>query len=333
MKKLLLISTGGTIASTVTKEGLAPGISPEEMLKYLNDVGKSYLIDTHELINIDSTNIQPEHWIEISSFIEKKYNEYDGFIITHGTDTMAYTSAALSYLIQNVNKPIIITGSQKPINVDTTDARKNLKDAITYALCDDVSGVYIVFDGKAILGTRARKTKTKSFDAFESINYPVAAFIDGQRVARYVNQEKTTKTPVFFNALYPSIFLLKLAPGMQPDVLDYIGEKYEGIVIESYGAGGLPFEDRRNFLQKMESLTSGGKIIVIASQVMSEGSDMALYEVGIKTLKKYNVIESLDMTLESVLTKLMWIMGQTKEYDKVKELFYTRISNDIMFYS
>ncbi|HBH12350.1 MAG: L-asparaginase, type I [Clostridiales bacterium 38_11] len=333
MKKLLLISTGGTIASTVTKEGLAPGISPEEMLKYLNDVGKSYLIDTHELINIDSTNIQPEHWIEISSFIEKKYNEYDGFIITHGTDTMAYTSAALSYLIQNVNKPIIITGSQKPINVDTTDARKNLKDAITYALCDDVSGVYIVFDGKAILGTRARKTKTKSFDAFESINYPVAAFIDGQRVARYVNQEKTTKMPVFYNALYPSIFLLKLAPGMQPDVLDYIGEKYEGIVIESYGAGGLPFEDRRNFLQKMESLTSGGKIIVIASQVMSEGSDMALYEVGIKTLKKYNVIESLDMTLESVLTKLMWIMGQTKEYDKVKELFYTRISNDIMFYS
>ncbi|MBV1757512.1 MAG: asparaginase [Dethiosulfatibacter sp.] len=333
MKKLLLISTGGTIASTVTEEGLAPSIPPKEMLTYLNDIGGICLIDTHELINIDSTNIQPEHWLEISSFIEKKYDDYDAFIITHGTDTMAYTSAALSYLMQNVRKPIIITGSQKPINVDTTDARKNLKDAITYAMCDDVSGVYIVFDGKAILGTRARKTKTKSFDAFESINYPVAAFIDGQRVARYVNQEKTDKKPVFYNEIYPNVFLLKLAPGMQPDVLDYIGEKYEGIVIESYGAGGLPFEDRRNFLQKMESLTSGGKIIVIASQVMSEGSDMALYEVGMKTLKKYNVIESLDMTLESVLTKLMWIMGQTKDYAKVKELFYTRISNDIMFYS
>lgn len=333
MKKILLISTGGTIASTVTEEGLAPSITPKEMLGYLNDIGGLYLIDTHELINIDSTNIQPEHWLEISSFIEKKYYSYDGFIITHGTDTMAYTSAALSYLIQHINKPIIITGSQKPINVDTTDARKNLKDAITYALCDDVSGVYIVFDGKAILGTRARKTKTKSFDAFESINYPVAAFIDGQRVARYVNQEKTNRKPTFYNEIYPNIFLLKLAPGMQPDVLDYIGEKYEGIVIESYGAGGLPFEDRRNFLQKMESLTSKGKIIVIASQVMSEGSDMALYEVGLKTLKKYKVIESLDMTLESVLTKLMWIMGQTKDFDRVKELFYTRISNDIMFYS
>jgi L-asparaginase len=333
MKKLLLISTGGTIASTVAEEGLAPSISPKEMLGYLNDISGLCIIDTHELINIDSTNIQPEHWLEISTFIEKKYDEYDGFIVTHGTDTMAYTSAALSYLIQNINKPIIITGSQKPINVDTTDARKNLKDAITYALCDDVSGIYIVFDGKAILGTRARKTKTKSFDAFESINYPVSAFIDGHRVARYVNQEKTARKPVFYNVIYPSVFLLKLAPGMQPDVLDYIGEKYEGIVIESYGAGGLPFEDRRNFLQKMESLTSAGKIIVIASQVMSEGSDMALYEVGMKTLKNYKVIESLDMTLESVLTKLMWIMGQTKDFDKVKELFYTRISNDIMFYS
>ncbi len=332
MRKLLLISTGGTIASTITTEGFAPSISADEMLNYLNDLGNGYQINTYELINIDSTNIQPEHWVEMTACIEENYPFYDGFIITHGTDTMAYTAAALSYMIQNIKKPIIVTGAQRPINMDTTDAKKNLKDAITYALCEGVSGVYIVFDGKAILGTRARKTKTKSFDAFESINYPIAAFIDGTRVARYVRSEVPVEDEVFYKEIYPNIFLLKLAPGMQPDVLDYIGEKYEGIVIESYGAGGLPFEDRRNFLEKMGSLTSNGRIVVITSQVMSEGSDMALYEVGMKALKRYNVLEALDMTLESVLTKMMWIMGQTKKYDDVKNLFYKRISNDIMYY-
>jgi L-asparaginase len=330
MKKLLMISTGGTIASTLTEDGLAPGIKPEEMVKFLNDVKNTCEIETHELLNIDSTNIQPEHWMEITTFVKKVYNDYDAFIITHGTDTMAYTAAALSYMIQNTDKPIIITGSQKPINMDTTDARKNLTDAIAYALCDEVSGVYVVFDGKAIVGTRARKTKTKSFDAFESINYPIAAFIDGKRIARYVRSE--AKGPVeFYENIYPNIFLLKLAPGMQPDVLDYIGDKYEGIVIESYGVGGLPFEDRRNFQEKMESLTSKGRIVVIASQVMSEGSDMAIYEVGFKTLKNYNVLESLDMTIESAVVKLMWIMGQTKNFNEVKELFYKKINEDIIY--
>ena len=330
MKKLLMLSTGGTIASTLTEDGLAPGIKPEDMLKFLNDVENMCEIETHELLNIDSTNIQPEHWIEITKFIKSVYDDFDAFIITHGTDTMAYTAAALSYMIQNPDKPIIITGSQKPINVDTTDARKNLKDAIAYALCDDVSGIYVVFNGKAIVGTRARKTKTKSFDAFESINYPIAAFIDGKRIAKYVRHDKNGPVE-FYENIYPNIFLLKLAPGMQPDVLDYIGEKYEGIVIESYGVGGLPFEVRRNFQEKMESLTSKGRIVVIASQVMSEGSDMSIYEVGFKTLKNYNVLESLDMTIESAVVKLMWIMGQTKEFNEVKELFYKNINEDIMY--
>ena len=330
MKKLLMISTGGTISSTLTEDGLAPGIKPEDMLKYLNEVDNICEIETHELLNIDSTNIQPEHWIEITGFIKKVYNDYDAFVITHGTDTMAYTAAALSYMIQNSDKPIIITGSQKPINMDTTDARKNLKDAIAYALSDDVMGIYVVFDGKAIVGTRARKTKTKSFDAFESINYPIAAFIDGKRIAKYVRYEKNGPVE-FYENIYPNSFLLKLAPGMQPDVLDYIGDKYEGIVIESYGVGGLPFEDRRNFQEKMESLTAKGRIVVIASQFMREGSDMSIYEVGFKTLKNYNVLESLDMTIESAVVKLMWIMGQTKDFNEVKKLFYKKINEDIIY--
>jgi len=331
MKKILLISTGGTIASTVSDDGLTPTIKPEEMLKYLKNIDELCEIDSHQLLNIDSTNIQPEHWIDIVKFIKEKYEKYDGFVITHGTDTLAYTSAALSYLIQDIEKPIILTGSQKPINVDTTDAKKNLKDAIRFAVEDDVKGVYIVFDGKGIVGTRARKTRTKSFNAFESINFPYAAFIDDDRIAHYIHNKNSKIGVKFYENLYPNVFLLKLAPGMDPDVIGYIGKKYEGVVIESYGSGGLPFEDRRNFLEKLGDLTSKGKIVVISTQVAEEGSDLKTYEVGLKTIKRYQILQAYDMTVESAITKLMWIMGITKDYDQVKAMFYNKINNDIMY--
>ncbi len=189
----------------------------------------------------------------------------------------------------------------------------------------------MVFDGKAIVGTRARKVKSKSYSAFESINFPVAAIIDDNRITKYIRNEKFTEDVKFYKNIFPSIFLLKLVPGMEPDVLDYIGEKYEGVVIESYGVGGIPFLDKRNFLEKLDSLTENGKIIVIATQVMFEGSDMGIYEVGIKALNKLNVLQAYDMTIEAVITKLMWIMSQTKDFDEVKKLFYTRINEDSLY--
>lgn len=330
MKKILLIGTGGTIASLNTIDGLAPGITSEDLIKYVPEIKNYCEVDTVQILNIDSTNIQPEYWILITETIEKNYDKYDGFVISHGTDTMAYTASALSYFIQNLQKTIVITGSQKPINAEITDARKNLLDSFRFACEDNVSGVYIVFDGKAIIGTRAKKTKSKSYSAFESINFPVAAFIDDNRITRYIRSEESKKDLIFYKNIYSSIFLLKLAPGMEPDVIDYIGEKYEGIVIESYGVGGLPFLDRRNFLEKLGNLADKGKIVVIATQVMLEGSDMGVYEVGVKALKKYNILQAYDMTIESAVTKLMWIMAETKDFEKVKEMFYTKINDDIM---
>ena len=326
-KNILLIATGGTIASKKTEEGLAPQITSEELLGYVPEIKEFCNVDTLQLLNIDSTNIQPEYWILMAEAIEKNYEKYDGFVISHGTDTMSYTSAALSYFIQNLDKPVIVTGAQKPINVDITDAKKNLLDSFRFAAEKDVCGVYLVFDGKAIVGTRARKVKSKSYSAFESINFPVAARIDDNRITRYIRNEGVK----FYKNIFPSIFLLKLVPGMEPDVLDYIGEKYEGVVIESYGVGGIPFLDKRNFLEKLDSLTENGKIIVIATQVMFEGSDMGIYEVGIKALNKLNVLQAYDMTIEAVITKLMWIMAQTKDFNEVKKLFYTRINEDSLY--
>ncbi len=330
MKKILLISTGGTIASVETKDGLSPAILSEELLSYVPIVKTLCDVDAIQVLNIDSTNIQPEYWLVMIEAIKNNYDKYDGFVITHGTDTLAYTAAALSYLIQNLDKPVIVTGSQKSISEVSTDAKRNITDSFRFVIEDGIKGVYVVFDGKAIVGTRARKVRTKSYNAFESINFPYAAYIENSRIAKIMNCEVIDEPVKFYETIFPKIFLLKLAPGMSPDVLDYIGEKYEGVVIESYGVGGVPFNDKRNFLEKLSGLTEKGKTVVIATQVSFEGSDMSVYEVGLKTLNNYPVLQAYDMTVEASITKLMWILAQTKDPEEIKRLFYKRINDDIL---
>lgn len=330
MKKLLLLTTGGTIASIQTENGLAPETSGEEILSYVPEAQEICDIDVRQILNLDSTNLQPEHWLKIVREIRQSYESYDGFVVTHGTDTMAYTAAALSYLIQNSAKPIIITGAQKPISAPITDARKNLLDSVRFALKEGVRGVYIVFDGKAILGTRARKVRSKSYSAFESINYPVAAFIDENRILQYVEVEEKPKEVQFHTMVNPKVFLLKLIPGMEPEILRYIGSRYDAIIIESYGVGGIPFYNRRNFLAELEQLTREGKIVVIATQVMLEGSDAEVYEVGFKAVNQYNILQAYDMTVEAAAVKLMWILAETREFAEVKEAFYRPVNHDIL---
>ena len=329
-KSLLLLATGGTIASVKTDNGLSPAITPEVLLSYIPEAEDFCQVDMKQVFNIDSTNIQPEHWLRLELEIEEHYDQYDGFIITHGTDTMAYTASALSYLIQNSQKPIILTGSQKPISAIVTDAKKNLMDSLRFASKDGVKGVYIVFDGKAILGTRARKIRSKSYSAFDSINYPIAAFIDEKQILRYVDDQEASLPVRFSHQLNPRVFLLKLIPGMVPDILTYIGEHYDAIIIESYGVGGIPFNDQRNFLKELKKLTDQKKVVVIATQVMLEGSDAELYEVGFKAIHQYNVLQSFDMTVETASVKLMWIMSLTQDFDEIQRLFYTRVHYDIL---
>ncbi len=330
MKKLLLIATGGTIASQETVEGLAPAISSQALLESVPEAASFCELDAIQLFNIDSTNIQPEHWLTIVRAVEEHFDAYDGFVITHGTDTMAYTAAALSYLIQDPGKPIILTGSQKPLLAPISDAKKNLMDSFRYACQDGVSGVFLVFSGEAIVGTRAKKVRSKSYAAFASINYPVAAFIDGPRVIRYADRSVERTLPRFYHDLVPGVFVLKLVPGMEPDILDHVGERYTAVVIESYGVGGLPFVDQRNFLEKLEVLTNRGCIVVLATQVLHEGSDVAVYEVGRKAMSRYNVLQAYDMTIEAVVTKLMWLLSQTDDFETLKTKFYTPIARDIL---
>ncbi|QCX34181.1 asparaginase [Caloramator sp. E03] len=331
MKKILLIATGGTIASAIGAEGLAPAVTANKLLEYVEDVKSYCQIDSVQLLNIDSTNMKPEYWIKIAKHIEEKYNKYDGFVITHGTDTMAFTAAALSYMIQNLDKPVVITGAQKPISAKETDGIKNLIDAIKFS-CEDVGGVFVVFDRKVILGTRATKLRTRSYNAFESINYPYIAFIEDGNI-KYNKLDiikKSEDGPKFIITMCSNVFLLKLIPGLEPQILDYIKDKYEGLIIESYGSGGIPFEDEKNMLPKLKELVDKGIAVVVTTQVILEGSDLSLYEVGQKALKT-PVIPAFDMTREAAVVKLMWALGQSKELKRVKEIFLTPIKDDFIY--
>ena len=325
MKHILLIATGGTIASRHTPEGLAPQITPQELLSYVPDAASLCQIDTVQPLNLDSTNVAPEHWLLLAKLIEEQYDRYDGFVICHGTDTLAYTAAALSYLIQHTRKPIVLTGAQRSIDEDTTDAKVNLMDALRYA-CAGESGVCIVFGSHVIAGTRARKSRTKSYNAFTSLNFPDLASIHESRVVRYIPWEDQGD-PVFYHRLNTRVFLLKLTPGMDPAAFAAAGELCDGLIIESYGVGGIP----EVYLEELDKLISQGKTVVMATQVPQEGSDLSVYQVGKHVKDRYHLLESYDMTLEATVVKLMWAMGQSDDPESIRKLFCTTVNYDLLF--
>ena len=332
MKHILLLGTGGTIACKRGDNGLTPLLTGDELLSYVPAAREFCHVDAIQVLNIDSTNIHPKHWLMLSQVLEKNYDNYDGFVICHGTDTMAYTAAAMSYLVQHSSKPIVITGAQKPIDLDVTDARTNLLDSLRFASCDRAHGVSIVFDGKVIAGTRGKKERTKSYNAFSSINFPYLAVIQEEHILFYIDDKWQDKEAVrFYHDLDSRVALLKLIAAMGSSVLDYLAEHHDAVVIESFGVGGLPSYDSGDFYSSIEKWISQGKVIVMTTQVTQEGSNMSVYEVGQKIKNAFGLIESYDMTLEATVTKLMWILGQTREPDRIRELFYRTVNHDILW--
>lgn len=331
-KQFLLIATGGTIASIHTQAGLTPQITGEELLSYIPEAMDLCQIKTVQLFSLDSTNIQWKHWLLLTKMIRDNYEKYDGFIICHGTDTMAYTAAALSYLIRHSQKPIVITGAQRPINFPDTDARTNLLDSVRFAKDDRAHGVNIVFGGSVIAGTRAKKERTKSYNAFSSINFPPIAVIQDKRVIFYIDDKKLdTESVSFSEQLDEKVFLYRLIPGSDGNILDILLNQYDALIIESFGVGGIPDYGDGSFNEAIRKWTEAGKIIVMATQVPNEGSDMSVYEVGNMVKNTYDIPESYDMTLEAVIAKTMWILGITKERQEFRRLFYTTINHDLLF--
>ena len=330
MKNILLIATGGTIASRPTQNGLAPQLCAEDILGCVPALAALCRIDALQLMNIDSTNMSPDNWLRIAACVRERYAGYDGFVITHGTDTMAYTASALSYLIQDSSKPIVLTGSQKSIYDPETDARRNLFDAVLAAQDDALHGVLVVFDGRVICGTRARKTRTKSMNAFSSIDYPDLALLREGKILHYIEEQKPVCAPRFFDRLNPRVFVLRLVPGMNPAVLHRLLPDFDALVIESFGVGGLPCYEQEDFLGALTAWGHAGKPVVITTQVPHEGSDLAVYQVGARIAGTPGVMQAHTMTVEAVVTKLMWILPQAASLDEVERLFYTPVAHDLL---
>lgn len=332
LKKILLLATGGTIASKHTEDGMTPALSPDELLKYVPEAGEFCEVDTVQVCSMDSTNIGPKQWLALAELIEKKYEYYDGFVICHGTDTMAYTAAALSYLVQYNRRPIVITGAQKPIDLAITDARVNLRDSLRFASDPRAHGVNIVFGGKVIAGTRAKKEYSKSYNAFSSINFPKIALIQDSRIVFYIDDKDRIPHPLtFYHKINPNVFLLKLIPGVDGSFLETIFEKYDAVIVESFGVGGFPDNGDHSFYEAIRKALAKGKVIVMATQVTHEGSDMAVYQVGKLMKDTFDLPEAFDMTLEATVTKTMWALAIAQNDRQFKELFYQTINHDMLF--
>lgn len=330
MKNILMIGTGGTIASEMTPSGLTPELNSTQLLSFVPRIGEMCHVDCVQLYSLDSTNIRPAHWLGVAKAVRENYARYDGFVISHGTDTMAYTAAALSYLIQGSPKPIVLTGAQKPIWFDGTDSKRNLTDAFLYA-CRGCGGVQIVFNGKVILGTRARKTCSKSFQAFSSVNYPDLAVVQDEHLLQYMRCA-CYPSPVFYDALDDKVGLLKLIPGTPAAVLEFMLDRFDGLVIESFGVGGLPeYEGDASYFDIIHRGIALGKLVVMTTQVPNEGSNLAVYHVGGRLKSALCLLEAYDMTTEAAVAKLMWIMGQTRDFDETERLFYRPVARDILY--
>ena len=328
-KKILLIATGGTIASRFGGNGLIPEIGANNLLRYVPEIFDICDVDTIQPYNIDSTNVTPAHWLILAETIRNHYDKYDGFVVCHGTDTMSFTSAMLSYLIQHSPKPIVLTGSQQPIDKEDTDGRINLRDSFLYASSDVASDVVIVFQGKIIAGTRAKKIRTKSFNAFTSVDLPNLGVIRDGKIVQYIQTPKKDK-PEFYTNINEKVALITLTPGLKGEILDTYFSYNDAVVLSGYGTGGIPEGDYYGFYEAISRWERKGKTLAVTTQVQQEGSDMDVYRVGRGWKNRFDLLECYSMTYESIIAKLMWILGQTKKDEEIREMFYRTINYDLI---
>lgn len=329
MKKILMLTTGGTISSVNTEEGLKPAGSGE-ILKRIDAQRLPFELRAKDLMTLDSTNIQPEEWKTIAEATFSAMKDYDGIVITHGTDTMAYTASMLSFMLKNPTVPVVFTGSQIPISEPETDAVSNIYTAFSMAT-NGPAGVYIAFNRKIILGTRGVKTRTSSYGAFESINLQYAGFVDknGLNIDENVlPPHKVSEPPSLDTDIETKVFLLKLTPGTDPNIIDLLLDSgIKGIVIEAFGTGGIQIV-RRDFSKKIELAISRNVPVIVCTQCLYEGSDFSLYEVGRKAIEK-GAIQAFDMTTEATITKLMWGLAHYRTVADIKKFFRTSVANEI----
>jgi len=327
--KICMIFAGGTIGMVKNRKTgvLQPAEAPSDIFKNFPEIQKLMSLDFKAILNIDSSNMIPSHWTEIAKTIHKSYDKYDGFVVVQGTDTLAYSSSAISFALRNLTKPVVFTGSLIPITEPGSDGRNNLVYACMVAI-SDVAEVCAVFSDKIIRGNRAKKYHESFVVAFHSPNYPYIGEL-GRPIKLFDWRKKRRKRNLKFKPEFDSkISLLKLFPGFDPYIIDNVIERgAHGIIIEGFGPGNIPSLDR-GIIKQIEKATEINIPVVLASQMEKGTTNLDAYEVGY-VAKKAGAISAKDMTTEATVTKLMWTLAQKRKYTDIKEIMEKDISGEL----
>lgn len=304
-KHICVLATGGTIASRPTPNGLMPALSGEDILAMVPDLRARCDIDCVQLLQLDSTNLQPEHWIRMARAVAERRTQYDAFVITHGTDTMAYSASALHYMLENIDRPVVFTGSQLPAGVPGTDAEQNLLTAFHAAL-GGRAGVYIAFGGRVMFGNDARKFCTMQLTAFGNINRPLAGRFAGGRLTWLAGPSAQAGTFRLHDQLDTRVGVLKIVPGLPPKMLEaFVDAGFRAVILEGYGLGGIPDQESpMNFLPAFQYAKDYGCRLVCTTQCTYDGVDMDSYEMGVRA-QQLGVEPGGTLTTEALLCKLM----------------------------
>ena len=325
-KKILLLTTGGTIASLPGGEGLEPQRS-DVMERELEQLRTYYEITVRDVMCLDSSNIRPEEWQTIAKAIFENRTGFDGIVVSHGTDTMAYTASAVTYMLPDIDVPVVFTGSQLPLADMLSDGPDNLRTAFAMAAAG-YPGVFLAFDRKVMLGCRAVKVRASGFSAFESINARYAGLVSnrGLEIDESVIPARTGEARLCTD-MSKNVFLLKLTPGLNPAVFDMLAAMgYRGIIVEAFGLGGINVLHKG--LRGIHRAVEDGISVVITTQCLYDSANLQVYQVGNKLLE-LGVIQGGDMTSEAAMTKLMWAIGQGMEQPEIAELFTRSLAGEI----
>ena len=325
-KHILLLTTGGTIASLPGGDGLEPQRS-EVMERELNQLRTYYTITVEDVMCLDSSNIRPQEWQSIAKHIFEKRHSYDGIVVSHGTDTMAYTASAVTFMLPNIDLPVVFTGSQLPLADMLSDGPDNLRTAFAMAASGH-SGVFLAFDRKVMLGCRAVKVRASGFSAFESVNARYAGLVTNHGLVVDKSCLPIVNGPTrLYDSISSDVFLLKLTPGLSPKIFDaLVAMGYKGIVIEAFGLGGVNVLHQG--LTGIRRAVDAGISVVVTTQCLYDSANLQVYQVGSKLLE-LGVIQGRDMTSEAAMTKLMWAIGQDMTAQQIRKLFAVSLAGEV----